>query len=311
MEERMSNPILTHVAWQKLVGKSPVGLYLRLNRMLWQLCPSRVHNFYPMRAYGAWLHSLIFLHVKRQQFFGTFFLRNRPALELMRRLADQRAKGAILRIAVLACSIGAEVYSILWAIRSARPDLRVLVSAVDMSPDVLDVAKNAVYAPDTCELVGSSIFERLTAHEMAGMFDWQGDQARVKSWLREGVTWQLGDASDPDLIRVLGRQDIVVANNFLCHMEPTAAENCLRNVAGLVDRNGYIFVSGVDLEVRAKVARVLGWRPVPDLIEEIHDGDPSVRRDWPCEWWGLEPIDKRRVGWRTRYAAVFRPRERN
>jgi hypothetical protein len=76
----------------------------------------------------------------------------------------------------------------------------------------------------------------------------------------------------------IGPQDMVVASNFLCHMEPPAAENCLRNIAGLVKRGGYLFVSGVDLEVRAKVARELGWRPIP---EQIHDGDPSVRGDWP------------------------------
>ena len=40
-----------------------------------------------------------------------------------------------------------------------------------------------------------------------------------------------------------------------------------------------------ELEVRAKVAADLGWRPVPELIEEIHDGDPSVRGGWPGEWW--------------------------
>ena len=60
----------------KLFGKSPAGLYLRVNRRIWQIL-SRV-----LRAYGAWLHSLVCLHATRRQFFGTFFLRNRPALEL-------------------------------------------------------------------------------------------------------------------------------------------------------------------------------------------------------------------------------------
>ena len=71
-----------------------------------------------------WLHNLVCLRARRQQYFGTFFLRNRPLLHLMRRLAGQKPHGATLRIAVLGCSIGAEVYSILWTIRSARPDLK-------------------------------------------------------------------------------------------------------------------------------------------------------------------------------------------
>ena len=237
--------------------------------------------------------------------FWNVFFRNRPALELMRRVADEKANGSTLRIAVLACSIGAEVYSILWTIRLARPDLKVLVCAVDISRQILKFAEKGIYAPDTCELVGCSILERLTAHEMEQMFDWEGDQARIKPWLREGITWQLGDASSPELIHVLGPQDIVVASNFLCHMEPLDAENCLRNIAVLVDRGGYLFVSGVDLEVRPKVAHELGWRPIPELLKPIHDGDPDLRGGWPLAWWGLEPLNHRRCDWQLRYATAF------
>ncbi len=269
--------ILAKAARLRLFGKHPAGFFLRLNRRIWEIIPADVRNSYLIRAYGAWLQSLVRLVETREQYFATFFLRNRPALELMGRLADEKAEGSTLRIAVLACSIGAEVYSILWTIRSARPDLKVLVRAVDISKEILNFAEKGIYDPDACELVGCSIFERLTAHEMEQMFDWEGDQARVKPWLREGITWQLGDASSPELIHVLGPQDIVAANNFICHMEPLVAENCLRNIAGLVDRGGCLFVSGVDLEVRAKVAHQLGWRPIRELLEQIHEGDPEAR----------------------------------
>jgi chemotaxis methyl-accepting protein methylase len=297
--------ILAKVARLKLFGKSLAWFYLRLNERAWETIPPYLRNCYPVRAYGAWLHSLVRFIAIRQQYFGTFFLRNRPALELMRRLADEKAKGSSLRVAVLACSAGAEVYSILWKIRSTRPDLNVLVRALDISREILNFAEKGVYTSDTSGLIGSSIFERLTAEEIEQMFDREGDAASIKPWLRTGITWQLCDASSPDLIHAVGPQDIVVANNFLCHMEPRAAENCLRNIAGLVDRRGYLFVSGVDLDVRAKVARELGWQPVPELLEQIHEGDPSVRKDWPWRWWGLEPLDHGRHDWRMRYAAVF------
>ena len=39
--------------------------------------------------------------------------------------------------------------------------------------------------------------------------------------------------------------------------------------------------------MRTKVALDLGWKPVEELIAEIHDGDASVRADWPCQWWDL------------------------
>ena len=302
----MSHPILAKAACLHVLGKSPAGFYLRLNKRIWERLPSRVRNWYPVCCYGAWLHSLVCLRARRQQYLGTFFLRNRPALELMRRLAQQRAHDSTLRIAVLGCSIGAEVYSILWTIRSARPDLKVLLDAVDISKEILSFAEKGIYTPDTSQLIGASIFERLTEAERVEMFDWEGDQAKVKSWLREGITWQLGDAADRELINILGPQDMVVASNFLCHMAGADAERCLGNIARLVRPEGYLFVSGVDLDVRTKTALDLGWEPIRELMVEIHDGDRSVRADWPWEWWGLEPLNRKRQDWQTRYAAAFR-----
>jgi SAM-dependent methyltransferase len=107
------------------------------------------------------------------------------------------------------------------------------------------------------------------------------------------------------MIDALGRQDLVVANDFLCHMEPTEAERCLRNIARLVDSGGYLVVSGIDLDVRTKVAKDLGWRPIADLLEDIHDGDRSLRLSWPWRYWGLEPFDTRRHDWKVRYASAF------
>ncbi|PYJ92046.1 MAG: hypothetical protein DME71_00380 [Verrucomicrobia bacterium] len=306
VSSQVFHPILAKAASVQLLGKSPAGLYLRLNKWVWERLPSRVRDLYPIRSYGAWLHTLVCLRARREMYFGTFFLRNRPALELMRRLADQKANGSTLRIAVLGCSMGAEVYSILWTIRSARPDLKVLLEGVDISKEILSFAEKGIYSPSTSQSVNASIFERLTETEMVELFNWEGDQAKVKSWLREGITWQLRDAADPELVNILERQDMVVASNFLCHMARADAEKCLGNIAQLVSPGGYLFVSGVDLDVRTKVALDLGWEPVRELIMEIHDGDCSVRADWPWEWWGLEPLNRKRHDWQTRYAAAFR-----
>ena len=239
-------------------------------------------------------------------YVGTLFLRNRPALELMRRLIVKRPHGSTVRVAVLGCSVGVEVYSIVWTLRRARPDLTILVDAVDISPEVLAITEEGVYGVETTEMVCESIFEPLTEAEMREMFDWNGDQARVKPWLGEGITWRLGDAADPRLVEELGPKDLVVANNFLCHMDAPSAERCLRNFARLTSPDGYLFVSGVDLDVRTNVALDLGWEPLPELIAEIHDGDSLVRADWRLRWWGLEPLDRRRHDWQVRYAAAFR-----
>ena len=78
-----------------------------------------------------------------------------------------------------------------------------------------------------------------------------------------------------------------------------------RNLVRLVSPGGYLFVTGVDLDVRTKVALGLGWEPIPELRTEVHYGDPLVCADWPWEWWGLEPFDETRPDWETRYASVF------
>ena len=301
--------------------------YLVGNMWIWRQLPAFLTSWRPVCAYGAHLHSLIQLRTARRQCVGTFFFRNRHELELLVRLLDRKRQSSTLDLTVLACSKGAEVYSISYAIRCARPDLKVSLRAMDIDKDVLNFAEEGVYSQrrdaasgasspssfaqsgdvdaNTFRDQGTSIFERMTSTEMEAMFDGEGNQVKVKPRFREGITWRLGDAGDPDLDNALGFQDVVVANRFLCHMHPEEAEACLRNVARLVKPGGYLFVSGVDLDVRSKVARELGWRPVTEFIREIHEGDPSLRRDWPLEYWGLEPFDQSRADWKIRYAAVF------
>lgn len=282
------------------------GAFWGFSRRAWLRSPQAVRDSRGGLAYGRWVHSRVQRRPGRTMHVYSAFLRNRPALELVRRLISERAEGSTLNIAVLGCSIGAEVYSILWVLRSARPDLEIVVHAVDVSQEVVDIAEAGIYAPGMSDVVDSGIFDRLTESEMQGMFDREGARARVKDWLREGIEWSVDDACDPELRSRLGSQDIVVANNFLCHLDPASAERCLRNIARLVEPGGYLFVSGVDLEVRTNVAGDLRWEPLADLLEEIHNADPSLRSHWPWEWAGLEPLDRRRSDWRTRYATAFR-----
>lgn len=280
--------------------------FLRLNERIWRRLPARVCDLRPVRAYGRQLHELVCRQTDREMYLGTHFLRNRPALELMRRLVQEKEPEAPLEIAILGCSIGVEVYSILWTLRSSRPDLELTVRALDISPEVVKVAERGVYSTASSDMVSCPIFDGLTEYERGDIFEWHDEVGTIKPWLREGITWEVGDASDPSLIASLGPQDLVVANNFLCHMPAGSARICLRNLAQLVRPGGHLFVTGVDLDVRTQVAIELGWEPIPELRAEIHDGDPLVRKDWPWRWWGLEPLDEGRPDWQTRYTAAFR-----
>ena len=296
---------LMRLARFTIAGKSPARAFLRLNQPLWNRLPSAWRKTRPMIRYAMFLHRLVQFLAGRRQYHGTFFLRNRPELELMRTIAKRCDGGATLRIGVVGCSNGAEVYSIVWAIRSAHPDVRLIVHAIDISSEVVEIARQGRYPLEPQQLIGQNVFERLTDAERQQIFDFENGWMTVKPWLRDGIHWHVGDAADAELATRLGPLDIVVANNFLCHMNPPDAERCLQRVARLVKPGGYLFVSGVDLEVRTRVAARSCWAPIADLLEEIHEGDVSLRRDWPWAYWGLEPLDKQRPDWKIRYAAAF------
>ena len=303
------------VSWQskllgfQVLGKSPVRFYFRLNQRLWDKLPSAITNLRPIRFYGDLLNKLVRMKGDRAQGLGTCFFRNRPALELIRRIAERKEQGETLRLAVLGCSAGAEVYSIAWTIKSARPDLKLELQAVDIYREVVEFAKVGAYpvgpTVKPSDVSDPAVFERMSRDEIADIFDREGDVAKIKPWIREGISWHVGDVGDPGIVERFGTQDIVVANNFLCHMTPGSAGRSLRNIARLVSSGGYLFVAGVDLDVRTNLARELGWKPVEELLEEIHGGDKWLRQLWPAHYAGLEPLDKRRPDWKLRYAAAF------
>jgi len=305
-----------------------VSHYLSVAGRVWDHLPASLRSLSLVVPYGDHLHSLVRRHADREQSHSTFFFRNRPELELMGRLAGRKCQGSEMKLAVFGCSTGAEVYSIVWTLGTARPDLKLNVHAVDVSREILDFASQGVYSlrnsdglkdVDYSRLTkkeralwnthpaqtSAPLFHRMSKDEMEAMFDFEGDAVRVKSWLKEGVRWSCGDAGDPELASVLGTHDIVVANRFLCHMPPPAAERILLNLDTLVRPGGQLFVSGVDIDVRTKVATERKWKPVPELIKEIHDGDPSLRAGWPVHYWGNEPFRPGRKDAAIRYASVF------
>lgn len=304
-----------------------LGAYVSQARRVWNHLSPSMRSLPVGRAYARHLDRMVRLHADRKQYFATFFLRNRAELQLLCRLFDEKPYGSRVNIAVLACSKGAEVYSIAWAIRSARPDLQLNIYAVDISQEILDFASRGIYSIESPDAISAQhcqaaedrnsivwntsrdqnawMFERMSSEEIGAMFEVNGNQASIRPYLRQGITWTCGDAASSSLNATIGRQDIVVANRFLCHMRPKAAAACLRNIAKMIKPGGHLFVSGIDLDVRTRVALEMGWQPVPDLLREIHDGDDSIRRGWPVEYWGLEPLDDRRTDWQIRYTSVF------
>jgi hypothetical protein len=89
--------------------------------ILWNGLPGAVRSWKVTQAIGRLIHH----RARRVQQRGggnyTRFFRNLPLLELLRDLALE-ARGVPVKIAVLGCSTGAELYSVVWMIRRARPE---------------------------------------------------------------------------------------------------------------------------------------------------------------------------------------------
>jgi chemotaxis methyl-accepting protein methylase len=311
----------------KLAQSTMIKIYLRTARRIWWRLPMSVRSHPIFLSIGAHLHSCVLRFSDRQQNHSTFFLRNRAELELIKRLAGNSLHDSALSIAVLACSKGAEVYSVAWALKTARPDLAIKIRGIDVSHEMLDFASRGIYSLQALESgpldqsvkteekqlnwnthrdqQGYSLVGSMSDIEKEMMFDRVGNFLRVKAYVREGITWHCADANDPRLVGRLGKHDMVMANRFMCHMKPAAAERTLRTIASMIKPGGYLFVSGVDLDVRERVARGLNWRPVTDLMEAIHEGDPSLRTGWPFDYWAKEPFQPRRPDASIRYAGAF------
>jgi len=283
-----------------------------IGKTIWERLPSALRERPLFRAAGSWIHKRALTMSGRSQSESTWFLRNEPLLVTIRDLvADNFASGEVLRLCVVGCSTGAEIYSVLWAIRKAQPDVKILPIGIDISESAIARATAGVYSPCDSELTGGFLHSQtvpvLSEDSIRELFDKSGELLRIKSWIAEGIRWEVGDARDPEIAEKLGLQDMVIANNFLVHMKQREATACLGNVIRLVRPNGFFVCRGVDLDIRERAVDRLNLRPIPIRIEQIHDADPDLdaRRHWPWKYYGLEPLDKTRKNWVQRYACVF------
>jgi chemotaxis protein methyltransferase CheR len=282
------------------IGRSwaPGALADHAIEMFWNGLPPRIRSWKSTQNLGRRIHQRACRVQPRSGGSFTRFFRNVPQLELVRDLLLERPSGVPLKIISLGCSTGAELYSTLWLLRTARPTQKIQALGLDMWDACIPAAARAVYPRRVPEVAAIS----KTSYET--LFTREGKVLVVQDWVKEDVIWTVGDACSPDLAERFGLHDLVIANNFLFQMPPERSEACLRNLTRLVAPNGYLVISGVDLDVRSRTLRELDFVPVTARCEDIHAAE-DVHAAWPLRFWGLEPIDRTRQDWAARYATVF------
>jgi len=282
---------------QSLLLKT-VRIARETTKICWDMLPNSVLSSWVFRKLGKLIHKA---HVRWQgRVQGckyTYFLRNVPQLEVLRDLALKVPTGGKWRVISAGCSTGAELYSLLWYLRSARSDLQISAVGVDIADVVVTKAGSGEYFPkdDELSLLSNPMLEVL--------FDQAVGAIRVKDWIRKDIRWLVADAMDPNLLDVLGPADLLLANNFLGAIPDEKAEALMENLLRLVSPGGYFVLNG-DLDVKTRFAKKHRLVPICERIEAIHFGDPT-KIEWPWYHSSPEPIENSRPDWQTRYAQVF------
>lgn len=280
----------------------------RAHELLWRWFGARSARGRLINAYGKYLHGRHRVRqTRRPDSVHTFFLRNKVQFEVLRDLVRDWPTAAPLRVASIGCSTGAELYSAIWSTLTTRADIDLVGTGMDVSEPALAVAQAARY-----NRAGREV-QRLTPSQLKELIDGgllidENETLTVPECYRQRATWVLGSVFDKTLRQRLGPQDIVFVNNVLCHFHDPQAAEALENIADLIDSGGYLFLSGVDPDVRTRVVRELDLTPVQGRLEDLYHGDERALTRWPMTYWGPEPFDRTRPDWDLRYGTLFRRR---
>jgi chemotaxis methyl-accepting protein methylase len=284
----------------------------RVCRSIWAVLPASIVHTEFMNRTGRFIYRRFTRDTIRVQSHYTQFMRNPPLLDAIASLLSTYGKGAALRVASIGCSTGAELYSALYVLRRARPDLVIAGTGVDISDAVVEVARRGVYKPGCSAALGGLYLEgrpevlREEVADLGGILEVLEDGLlRVHDGIRDKTHWTTGDASDPLLFEELQEQDVVLANNVMGPMQDALAEACLRNIMHLVRPGGYLIIDGIDLDLKTRVMMSSSFEPVPVLREEIWNAD-KLKSGWPWLRWGREPLDIREPTCDWRYSIIFK-----
>jgi chemotaxis methyl-accepting protein methylase len=209
--------------------------------------------------------------------------------------------GAPFRVLLFGCSSGAEAFSLASALQERRPGARWEIDCFDIEPEMVARARSGTYP------VREVVAQRTASPEFVSRtFDVRGDDLVVKAKLRERVRFDVGDVLDETLIARLAPAHLVVAQNFLYHLERRDAVRAFGHLIRLLQPRGVLAVDGADLDLRTEITAAAELEPWPAEIERIHE-EARVERGyaWPRIYWGLEPYQPWRRDAQRRYATMF------
>lgn len=207
-----------------------------------------------------------------------------------------------LDITLLACSNGAEAYTIASWLRTHFPDLDFHIQASDLHPGMVARASGGQYTAD--EALHS---DYMTRAFLEATFDVSGGVYTVKPEIRRHVSFSAASLLDgAELLSRFGTAPLVIAQNVLFHLKPEDAARAFANLVQLTASGGVMMVEGMDQDLRVELTRKYGLEPFTQNLRAIYN---ETRVHTPPNWWqvywGSEPYLPFRAHRAHRYATAF------
>ncbi|TAN44755.1 MAG: protein-glutamate O-methyltransferase CheR [Nitrospirae bacterium] len=176
----------------------------------------------------------------------TYFLRERDHLKiLVDRLVPEligASPNQKIRILIAGCSTGEEPYSIMIELfekyRNSASEL-VSVMAFDIDSDAVAKAMEGVYGPSSFRNMHDNIRDRY--------FDPVGENVfRIKDFIREPVSFRTANLYEEEFPEEFCSVDIIFYRNVSIYFDPDTQKEIFTNLARLLKKGGYLFVSATE-----------------------------------------------------------------
>jgi SAM-dependent methyltransferase len=254
------------------------------------------------RPLGRVVHARALAGQERSQSLATSLFRNVRQLSAFEGPLRDVLTGPRLRVLVAGCSIGCEAYTLAGYLRARFAGLNAQIEAFDINEAAVGHARTGLYGS---EYVDETVFRGPFADVAQNLILKDGENWRVRPEAARTVRFDVGDALEPRPDDAAAF-DVVLAQNFMVHMNDAMARQALAAMAACLRSGGVMFLGGMTLDMRADATRAAGLSAVNWNIREIHDEDVVRRNAWPFAYWSLEPLDDRLPDWQSRYGTLFR-----
>lgn len=217
-------------------------------------------------------------------------------------LGNPQRSGERLEILLMACSSGAEVYTIASWLMQQAPGLNFHIHASDLHEELVQYARAGKYTPD--EVLHGEYIEQpfidATFEQVEGGYV-------VRPEIRERTSFQQANLLDGDGLRTrFGKAPLVIAQNVLFHLSPAHATTAFENLLSLMAPRAVLLLEGMDLGLRSELTARHGLRPLAADARRIYEETRvHTPRDWWNYYWGMEPYTPFHPDRERRYATIF------